>query len=227
VIGDNGGRPNAELALRRPGDAGCAREIEADERRVRRIVVRAKAGDRDAMHALYLYFAPTVRAYVSRIVPTDHDADDVTQHTFAKLMTELARYEPGAPPFRAWMLRVARNVAIDYRRQTRAVPCDEVRDSGARVDDAALERRVSLREALLSLTAGQRDVLVLRHVIGLTHEEIAVRTGRSLRSVYCLHHRGRAAACTALSELGSAPVTASGRGAAACRGPVELGTARA
>lgn len=179
------------------------------------------------MHALYLYFAPTVRAYVARIVPTDHDADDVTQHTFAKLMTELARYEPGAAPFRAWMLRVARNVAIDHCRQTRAIPCDEVHDVGARVDDIAVERRVSLRQALSSLTAGQRDVLVLRHVVGLTPEEIADRLGRSLRSVYCLHNRGRAAACTALSELESAPATASPRVAARWAAPVELNTAHA
>jgi RNA polymerase sigma-70 factor, ECF subfamily len=57
------------------------------------------------------------------------------------------------------------------------------------------------------LTAGQRDVLVLRHVVGLTPEEIAACLGRSLRSVYCLHHRGRAAACSALDELGFAPAT--------------------
>jgi len=50
-------------------------------------------------------------------------------------------------------------------------------------------------------------VLVLRHVVGLTPEEIATRLGRSLRAVHCLHQRGRAAACTALDELGSAPAT--------------------
>jgi RNA polymerase sigma-70 factor, ECF subfamily len=217
---------DAERALRRPGGAGCARDIEADERRVRVLVARAKAGDQDAMHALYLRFAPTVRAYVMRIVPSDHDADDVTQHTFAKLMTELPRYEPGDAPFRAWMLRVARNVAIDHRRQTRAIPCDALRESGAPVDDGAIERRASLRAALASLTADQRDVLLLRHVVGLTHEEIAARLGRSLRSVYCLHHRGRAAACMALSELESAPATTS-RAGAAWRAPVELEIAAA
>jgi len=224
VIGDNTGRRASERALRRPGTAGSAVDVEADERRVRLLVARAKAGDRDAMHALYLHFAPTVRAYVSRIVASDHDADDVTQHTFAKLMTEIVRYEPGAAPFRAWMLRVARNVAIDQRRHARAVPCEEVRDVRGRTDEAALERRDSLDQALSSLTAGQRDVLVLRHVVGLTHEEIAARTGRTLRSVYCLHNRGRAAACSALSELDSAPATRGRPGAAAWRQSVELRT---
>ena len=227
MIGDNDGRAAAERSLRRPGAVSCAREIESDERRVRRLVVRAKAGDRDAMHALYLYFAPTVHAYVSRIVPTEHDADDVTQHVFAKLMTELGRYEPGGAPFRAWMLRVARNVAIDHCRRTRAVPSDDMQDLPARMDDGVVDRHASLRQALASLTPGQRDVLVLRHLVGLTPEEIAARLGRSLRSVYCLHHRGRAAACIALSELESAPATAGGRAAPSWPGRVDLETARA
>ncbi len=228
MIGANDGGASAERSLRRPGAAGCARETESDERRVRRLVARAKAGDRDAMHALDLYFAPTVHAYVSRIVPTEHDADDVTQHVFAKLMTELGRYEPGGAPFRAWMLRVARNVAIDHRRRTRAVPSDDVQDAPARTDDGMVDRHASLRQALASLTPGQRDVLVLRHLVGLTPEEIAAHLGRSLRSVYCLHHRGRAAACIALCELESAPATAGGRATLAWPPrPAELETARA
>jgi RNA polymerase sigma-70 factor (ECF subfamily) len=183
------------------------RADSANERTVRRLVGNAKAGDREAMRQLYVRFAPQVHAYAERVVSNRDDADDVTQQTFAKLLTELWRYEPGDAPFRAWMLRVSHNVAIDHLRRTRAVPLDAVADDIERVDDAALECRVSLREALASLTAGQRDVLVLRHVIGLEPEEIAAYLGRSLRSVHCLHHRGRAAACTALDELGFAPAT--------------------
>jgi RNA polymerase sigma-70 factor, ECF subfamily len=179
--------------------------LEDDERTLRRLVARAKAGDRDAMRELYVQLAPGVRTYVSRIVERD-DADDVTQQVFAKLLTELWRYQPREVPFRAWVLRVARNVAIDHLRRARAVPCEDVPVRHVR-DDVGPDRRASLREALSSLTAGQRDVLVLRHLVGLTPEEIADRLGRSVRSVHCLHHRGRAAACVALCELGSAPAT--------------------
>jgi RNA polymerase sigma-70 factor, ECF subfamily len=178
-----------------------------DERFVRGLVARAKAGDGDAMRELYVRLAPGVHAYVLRIVVNRDDADDVTQQVFAKLLTELGRYEPREAPFRAWVLRVARNVAIDHLRGARAVPCEEVRSRNARTDEVARERTASLREALASLTAGQRDVLVLRHLVGLTPEEIAARLGRSVRSVHCLHHRGRAAACDALGALGSAPAT--------------------
>ena len=182
----------------------------ADERIVRQLVDDAKAGDRDAMRRLYLRFAPHVHAYVERIVADRDDADDVTQQIFAKLLTELWRYEPGDAPFGAWMLCVSRNVAIDHLRRIQAVSLDAVPDGIEHVEGASLECRASLREALASLTAGQRDVLVLRHVVGLTPEEIAACLGRSLRSVYCLHHRGRAAACSALDELGLAPFTLTG-----------------
>jgi RNA polymerase sigma-70 factor, ECF subfamily len=190
--------------------AGDMETEAADERIVRRLVCDAKAGDRDAMRQLYIRFAPHVHAHVARVVANRDDADDVTQQTFAKLLTELRRYEPGQAPFRAWVLRVSHNVAIDHLRRSRAVPLDAVPDDVERVDDARLECRASVREALASLTAGQRDVLVLRHVVGLTPEEIASCLGRSLRSVHCLDHRGRAAACTALGELGFAPFTVTG-----------------
>jgi RNA polymerase sigma-70 factor (ECF subfamily) len=189
-----------------PRDAE-GRTEEADERSLRRLVARAEGGDGEAMRQLYVCLAPDIKAYVSRLVVDRGDAEDVTQQVFAKLLTELRRYQPREAPFRAWALRVARNVAIDHLRRARPVPCDEVHRAHDRADEMARERRACLQEALSSLTAGQRDVLVLRHLVGLTPEEIAARLGRSVRSVHCLHHRGRAAACTALRDLDSAPAT--------------------
>ena len=180
---------------------------DSEERIVRRLVARAKAGDNDAMRELYVRLAPGVQAYVMRIVVDRDDAEDVTQQIFAKLLTELWRYQPREAPFRAWVLRVARNVAIDHLRRSHAVPFETV-PARAGVDESGPERRASLREALSTLTPSQRDVLVLRHLVGLTPEEIAVRLGRTVRAVHCLHHRGRAAACVALHDLGSAPATA-------------------
>ncbi len=176
----------------------------SDEREVQRLVRAAQHGDRGAMQALYVRFAPGVQAYVSRFVPRQ-DAEDVTQQVFAKLLTEIARYRPGSAPFSAWMLRVSRNAAIDHLRRNRDVACDEADRRGALADDAAREASTSLRVALRDLTPGQRDVLLLRHLVGLSPVEIAERLGRSVRSVHCLHHRGSSAARIALGDLGAAP----------------------
>jgi RNA polymerase sigma-70 factor (ECF subfamily) len=187
------------VAMRRPLRRG-------DDGDVKRLVRAAQDGDRDAMRALYVRFAGGVLVYVGRIVP-QRDAEDVTQQVFAKLLTELDRYRPCEAPFSAWVLRVARNQAIDHVRRSRLVPCEEVRDADDAFDDAARECAASLREALAGLTADQRNVLILRHLVGLSPTEIAEQLGRTVRSVHCLHHRGRSAARTALNDLGAAPAT--------------------
>jgi RNA polymerase sigma-70 factor, ECF subfamily len=182
------------------------RRTWGDESDVKRLVGAAQAGDRDAMRALYVRFAGGVHVCVARIVP-QRDAEDVTQQVFAKLLTELDRYRPGEAPFAAWVLRVARNLAIDHVRRSRLVPCAEVRGADDVADEAARECADSLREALAGLTADQRNVLILRHRVGLSPTEIAEQLGRTVRAVHCLHHRGRSAARTALHDLGAGPAT--------------------
>jgi RNA polymerase sigma-70 factor (ECF subfamily) len=177
-----------------------------DEVDVQRVVRAAQGGDRDAMRDLYEQFAPSVQLYVGSIVQSS-DAEDVTQQVFAKLMTDLPRYRPGEAPFAAWVLRVARNLAIDHLRRSRLVPCAEVHGDSHLADDAARDCGASLRQALAGLTQDQRNVLLLRHLVGLSPGEIATQLGRTVRSVHCLHHRGRCAARVALHDLGAAPAT--------------------
>src|SRR5215207_7513155 len=154
-------------------------------------VARAKEGDDDALRFLYLSYADNVYGYVCSIVRDEYEAEDVTQQIFAKLMTALGRYEPRLVPFSAWILRVAHNAAIDHVRTRRPVPCEEVR-CGAGPDYAAgRERFADLRLALAALPAEQRDVIMLRFLVGLTPREVAERLGRSEDAVHGLQHRGR------------------------------------
>ena len=71
----------------------------------------------DAVRFLYVRFKDNVYGYVLSIVREPHEAEDVTQQVFMKLMSSISKYEPRAVPFTAWILRVARNVAIDHLRQ--------------------------------------------------------------------------------------------------------------
>lgn len=180
------------------------------ERLVSRAVARAKQGDRDAVRFLYLRYADNVYGYVCSIVRDEHEAEDVTQHVFAKLMTVLPKYEARAVPFSAWIMRVARNVAMDHMRQRRAIPVEEVRQEQEGIDDPL--RQHALTEALASLPEDQRQVLVLRHLVGLTPGEIAERLGKSEPSIHGLHHRGRGALRSALEDRECAP-TVLGRAA--------------
>jgi RNA polymerase sigma-70 factor, ECF subfamily len=179
----------------------------AGERRVvAQAVARAKAGDQEALRFLYVRYADNVYGYVRSIVRDDYEAEDVTQHVFAKLMAVLPKYEQRSVPFAAWILRVARNVAVDHMRQRRAIPCEEVRQLDERRDNGhAQQTSLSLREALEALPDDQREVLVLRHLVGLSPGEIAGRLGKSEPSVHGLHHRGRGTLRSALVKSECAP----------------------
>jgi RNA polymerase sigma-70 factor, ECF subfamily len=185
-------------------------EPSSDPQLVARAVARAKEGDMSALHFLYARFADDVWGYVRSIVRDDHEAEDITQNVFAKLMTAIQRYEQREVPFAAWILRVARNMALDNVRARRQIPCEEVRtDDGLGDEQVGFERSQCLREALQRLPHEQREVLVLRHIAGLSPGEIAKRLGKSEGSIHGLHHRGRGALQAALRELEAAPVTAS------------------
>lgn len=185
-------------------------EGEADARLVSRAVKRAQQGDREAFAFLYVRFADNIQGYVRSIVHDHHEAEDITQQVFAKLFIVIGKYQQRDVPFFAWMLRVARNVAVDHVRRQRLVPVEEVR---ARTGFCASGSTLSpgkgndLLDALATLPKAQRDVLVLRHVVGLSPTEIAARVGKTESSIHGLHHRGRQALKSELLERDVAPAT--------------------
>ena len=176
---------------------------------VKRAIARAKCGDREALRFLYIKYSDNVYGYIRSIVRDDHEAEDVTQHVFAKLMTVLVKYDDRGVPFFAWLLRLARNAAIDHLRSQRSTPCEEVVARSTPTSDEGRERTRSLRTALATLPDEQRDVVILRHVVGLTPVEIAERMGRTESSIHGLHHRGRRSLQQALIDLDAAPSTRS------------------
>jgi RNA polymerase sigma-70 factor (ECF subfamily) len=189
--------------------AAGAPGASGDSALVRDAVARAKEGDREALHFLYVRYAPEVLRFVRKLVQDDYEAEDITQNVFMKLMSVIKKYEPREVPFAAWILRVARNAALDYLRARRAVPTDEVRVEDDERSRISRERGNDLRQALEGLPEEQRDVLILRHIIGLSPVEIASVLGKTESSVHGLHHRGRLALQNALQKLGATPVIAS------------------
>lgn len=115
--------------------------------------------------------------FCSQLLRNDHDAEEVVQDVFARLLAhdgafDLAR-EPGVLLF-----RLARNRCIDVRRKKAAAPTAEL-DPAARDDRLGLE----LQEALAELPWARREVLLLTAVDGLGYREVAAILGCSLGTV--------------------------------------------
>src|SRR5437660_3349955 len=195
-----------------PGTVGFRSSTAMDEssetrEKTRLAVARAKEGDHEALRFLYVAYSNNVYGYVRSIVRDDHEAEDVTQQVFAKLMVNVVKFDERGVPFFAWLLRLARNVAIDHLRANRLTPVERVLDPDASEGGADGNVAEAVREALVTLPDEQRQVVILRHVFGYTPGEIADHMGRSESSVHGLHHRGRRALQRELTRLGSAPLT--------------------
>jgi RNA polymerase sigma-70 factor (ECF subfamily) len=201
------GEPRSGFWAKRKIDDGAGKDPV-----LARAIAMARNGEPEGMRYLYLRYGDNVYGYVRSIVRDPHEAEDITQQLFLKLMKALVRYEPRGVPFSAWMLRLAHNLAMDHMRAPlrRVTPCDEVRPVDYAEDDTD-DRRRCLSDALCSLPIEQRNVLLLRHVTGLSPGEIANYIGRSESSVHGLHHRGRRALQRDLREMDAAPSTMTAR----------------
>lgn len=197
---------NTRSSTIRSSDAAA---VAANSRLVQEAVKHAQAGDAEGLHFLYVRFAPDVQRYVASFVKDHHEAEDITQNIFAKLVTGIKKYEQREVPFVAWIMRVARNAALDHMRARRAIPTEEVRLADSGQAQTRIDRGQDLRDALDDLPEDQREVLILRHIAGLTPVEIAETLKKSESSVHGLHHRGRRSLQAKLTELGAAPVVAS------------------
>ena len=200
-----------EAFARTPGQvgfkSGTALDESAETKSKTRVAVRrAQAGDHEALRYLYATYSDNVYGYVRSMVHDDHEAEDITQHVFAKVLTKLSKYDDRGVPFFVWLLPLARNVAIDHMRANRLMPMETVLDPETS-SGADMDRGPTVRAALAALPETQRQVVFLRHVAGWTPEEIADRMGRTRGSVNGLHHRGRRALQRELERLESVPAT--------------------
>jgi DNA-directed RNA polymerase specialized sigma24 family protein len=101
--------------------------MHADVERVKRAITAIKAGDPSALHYLYVRYADDVCAYVKSIVREHGDPARVTQTVFLNLPHAIAGYESRSLSFERWLLRLARDSAVEQvmcssRGQTAWVP---------------------------------------------------------------------------------------------------------
>lgn len=124
--------------------------------------------------------------YLRRVVGGPEAARDLTQEVFLRVSragvpeaTDMGR--------RAWVFKIARNLALNHlrdgRRRPISVELPEV------VTPATQELAVAVRDAIASLPALERDIFALREIVGLRYDEIAATCEITVEAVRSrLHH---------------------------------------
>ena len=163
-------------------------EASSPDPTLMRAIARAKEGDSEAVRFLYLRYADNVYGYVRSIVRDDYEAEDVTQHVFAKLITVIDKYEQRTVPFSAWILRLARNAAIDHMRapacgpRRRGLRQRRARAGGQRGPRARVAQRA--RDAARRAARRGRPA-PSRRASRPTRDRRAARQDRAARSTAC------------------------------------------
>jgi RNA polymerase sigma-70 factor (ECF subfamily) len=187
-----------------------ADDLATEDRGSAALVVRFQRGDEDAFSALYLRYFDRIYAYMRVVLTDNHSAEDATQQVFIKLYEALPRYEDRGHPFRAFLFVVARNHAVsELRRRQRLDPVDPVEIDRHRepLEDTAVSNLpwVSDRELLNlieRLPLAQRQVLVLRFMLDLTHAQIGQILERNPEDVRALLYRALGFMRTRLKAMG-------------------------
>jgi RNA polymerase sigma-70 factor (ECF subfamily) len=140
-------------------------------------VRRARAGDRSAFDALVERHWEGVRRWLYALTRHPQTAEDLAQDTFVRAWTRLPLLE-GDGHFRAWLFRIARNLAIDYRRAHRGTPSPLGDDEAGRDPDphgaaAEQELREALWRACGQLPLPLRAAYLLRTQQDMPYAEIA------------------------------------------------------
>jgi RNA polymerase sigma-70 factor (ECF subfamily) len=151
------------------------------------LATAVRSGDQRAMTALYDRYSSIVYSVALRVLQDTAAAEDVLQDIFMQLWRNPEAFDANRGNMPAWLAVIARHRAIDKLRQRRpendiddVVVCVEP-DLAADADRARAMEKV--RGALQVMPAPQRSALEMAYFEGLTHVEIAEKTGEPLGTI--------------------------------------------
>lgn len=139
-------------------------------------VQRTLTGDHDAFEELVLRYQKPVFNAILRMVRDQEDAREISQNVFMKAFVNLRKFD-GEKRFFSWLYRIAMNDSINFLHARRPIEplIDTHRSADASPEEAfeAAETRRQIEDAMTRLSPDYKAVLVLRHFLGCSYEEMA------------------------------------------------------
>ena len=176
---------NPMMHVQRSPNTGIDGRLLASEEES--LLGRVSKGDQQAMAEIFDRYSRLVYSVALRVLSDSGHAEDVMQEVFLKVWREPQVFFQDRGRLGAWLAVVARNRAIDSLRRRK--PSDSVEDVilASRTDIASEVERESLidkiRGAMRILPPEQKLSMELAYFEGLSHSEIAARTGDPLGTV--------------------------------------------
>ncbi len=161
------------------------------------LIERATKGDATAFGRLYEKYIDQIYNYVYYRTSGIQEAEDLTSRVFLRALKHIEDYEDRGYPFSAWLYRIAHNLVVNwYRDHDRVdeVPIvDQYPPPSVEVGmESRLQKedeREELMEIIRELPQDRQQLIILKHVEGLTNQEIGEIMDRTEGAIKALYHR--------------------------------------
>jgi RNA polymerase sigma-70 factor (ECF subfamily) len=160
------------------------------------LIARAKE-DPEVFGSLYERYVDRIYSYICYRTGNDQDAEDLTARTFYRALNHFPGYEDRGAPFSAWLYRIAHNLVANWHRDNSRRQMVSLEDLILRAPKgkgpAAKVEKVDQEDVLLAavrrLAPDRQQLVILKHVEGLTNAEIGEVMGRTEGAIKSLYHR--------------------------------------
>ena len=166
------------------------------------LVKRAQKGDDTALEELLFAYEKRVYNIALRYMGSEADAYDMAQEALIKIYKRIKAFK-GDSSFSSWVYRVTVNTCLDglRRRKKNVVSLESTIEAGASYSDekndtpeeSAVRKELQSRvqQAINTLSADHKSVIILRDINGLSYEEVAVMLSVSVGTVKSRINRAR------------------------------------
>jgi RNA polymerase sigma-70 factor (ECF subfamily) len=162
------------------------------------LVAKAIAGDTQSFGQLYERNMDAIYRYIFFRVENEQEAEDLTEHVFLKAWESLPDYRHQGFAFSSWLYRIAHNTVVDHYRRRRFLA--DGAEAEVHLDRNSeeppleqiiqqMEEKQRLIEAVKQLPDLQRDVILLRFVEGMSHEQVAEIVEKSTGACRTIQYR--------------------------------------
>ena len=161
-------------------------------------------GNKDSLKQIYESYVRLIYAVVYDVVKSREEAEDITSEFFIKLVRVAGGFRKGSP-HKAWLVQIARNMAIDVLRKRQrevlefesedddnregVIESTQAKDGGSPVEEQAVLAE-DMRQAMKTLSHKEKEIVDLKLMGQFTFKEITELTGQPMGTVTWLYNQG-------------------------------------